>query len=77
MFCIAYLIITCTALSVSAISTNGRVKGGGVYCKYNVFNLILKDMISRAIGPEMGGSIGVIFYAGNIVSGGIYIIGLE
>lgn len=64
LFVYSYTLTTLTIISVSAITTNGRVKGGGVYY-----------LISRSLGPELGGSIGVIYFCGQIVSGGLFIVG--
>ncbi len=53
-----------TAISMSAIATNGVVSGGGSYF-----------MISRALGPEFGGAVGVLFYLGTSVASSMYIVG--
>lgn len=53
-----------TSISMSAIATNGVVPGGGSYF-----------MISRALGPEFGGAVGILFYLGTTVASSMYIVG--
>uniref|UniRef100_A0A4W5QVV3 Solute carrier family 12 member 3 n=1 Tax=Hucho hucho TaxID=62062 RepID=A0A4W5QVV3_9TELE len=53
-----------TGLSTSAIATNGKVKGGGTYF-----------LISRSLGPELGGSIGLIFAFANAVAVAMHTVG--
>eukprot|EP00494_Astrolonche_serrata_P029377 UN29644 len=53
-----------TTLSMSAICTNGEVRGGGAYY-----------MISRTMGPTIGGAVGILFALGNAVAASMYNIG--
>ncbi|RTG85579.1 solute carrier family 12 (potassium/chloride transporter), member 4/5/6 [Schistosoma bovis] len=53
-----------TALSMSAIATNGKVPAGGSYF-----------MISRSIGPAFGGAVGILFYLGTTIASAMYLVG--
>lgn len=53
-----------TSISLSAVATNGVVKKGGAYF-----------MVSRTLGPEFGGAVGILFYLGNSVAASMYIVG--
>src|SRR6187549_817164 len=61
----AYLVDVLTTLSLSAIASNGEVKGGGAYY-----------LISRSLGPEFGGSIGVLFYLSQVLNTALNVVGL-
>jgi len=71
MFCfpLVYGMFLCwqtmlTAISMSAIATNGVVPAGGSYF-----------MISRSLGPECGGAVGILFYIGTTLAAAMYIVG--
>ena len=61
---IAQSITFLTGLSIAAISTNTPVKGGGAYY-----------LISRSLGPESGGAIGLTLYFAQALSVPFYILG--
>uniref|UniRef100_A0A5S6QD85 Amino acid permease/ SLC12A domain-containing protein n=1 Tax=Trichuris muris TaxID=70415 RepID=A0A5S6QD85_TRIMR len=66
-FIMVFLCCLCTfltSISISAIATNGKVESGGTYY-----------MISRNLGAEFGGAIGVLFYLANTVATSMYIVG--
>ncbi|XP_027037646.1 solute carrier family 12 member 7-like [Pocillopora damicornis] len=66
-FFIVFICCCCTmltAISMSAIATNGVVPAGGAYF-----------MISRALGPEFGGAVGLLFYLGTTFASSMYILG--
>ncbi|KAL4973347.1 amino acid permease-domain-containing protein [Aspergillus desertorum] len=65
LLAVSYTINLVTTMSLSAIATNGTVKGGGAYY-----------LISRSLGPEFGGSIGIVFYMGSVLNTGMNAVGL-
>ncbi|XP_046677992.1 LOW QUALITY PROTEIN: bumetanide-sensitive sodium-(potassium)-chloride cotransporter-like [Homalodisca vitripennis] len=60
----ANIVTLITGVSMSAVSTNGRIRAGGIYY-----------MISRSLGPEFGGAIGLMFTLANSVAVSMYIVG--
>ncbi|MBL4848643.1 MAG: amino acid permease [Planctomycetes bacterium] len=61
---LAQVITIFTTLSISAISTNTQVRGGGAYF-----------MISRVLGAEFGGAIGLALFFAQALSVPFYILG--
>lgn len=61
---VSKLITVLTTLSLSAAATNTRVEGGGAYF-----------LISRSLGVEFGGAIGVVFFLAQAISVAMYVIG--
>ncbi len=61
---LAHLISVLTSISLSAIATNLRVKGGGDYY-----------LISRTLGVEYGGALGIVLFLAQSVSIAFYAIG--
>ncbi len=60
----AKVITTLTTMSLSAIATNTMVKGGGAYF-----------LISRSLGVEFGGAIGIVFFLSQAISVALYVMG--
>uniref|UniRef100_A0A8C7L2B5 Solute carrier family 12 member 2 n=1 Tax=Oncorhynchus kisutch TaxID=8019 RepID=A0A8C7L2B5_ONCKI len=86
----ATVVTTITGLSTSAIATNGFVRGGMNLCFFkgpiliklnvNASSICLLAggayyLISRSLGPEFGGSIGLIFAFANAVAVAMYVVG--
>ena len=63
---ISKMITTLTTLSLSAVATNTRVKSGGAYF-----------LISRSLGVEFGGAIGVVFFLAQAISVAMYVLGFS
>ncbi|MBL7029454.1 MAG: Na-K-Cl cotransporter [Candidatus Marinimicrobia bacterium] len=63
---IANSITLLTALSMSSIATNMKVKGGGAYF-----------MISRSFGAEAGGGVGIPLYIAQTIGIGLYLVGFS
>jgi len=59
---LANFITICTALSISSVATNIRVKAGGAF-----------SIISQSLGLEVGGSVSVPFYLAQAISVAFYI----
>lgn len=61
---IAKSVTICTGLSMSSITTNIKIGAGGAY-----------SIISKSLGLEAGGSIGIPLYIAQTLSAALYIIG--
>ena len=61
---LAKTITICTALSLSSITSNIKIGAGGAY-----------SIISKSLGLEAGGSIGIPFYISLTLSAALYIVG--
>lgn len=66
IFVIGETLCIITVLSLSAIITNGDMAGGGSYY-----------MISRSLGPEFGGAIGILFYIAYAFGASFYFVGFS
>ncbi|KAL7539584.1 hypothetical protein ACHAXR_009410 [Thalassiosira sp. AJA248-18] len=64
------IILTCvfstfiTSLSLSAIASNGTIQAGGPYY-----------IISRTLGVEIGGALGILFYLGTTLGASMHVMG--
>ncbi|XP_024400955.1 uncharacterized protein [Physcomitrium patens] len=53
---VSFLCAMLTTMSLSAIATNGKIEQGGTYY-----------LISRALGPKLGGAVGLLYYIGVVL----------
>lgn len=61
---VAHVISITTGLSITAISTDKKIKAGGLYY-----------MLSRSLGLPMGGAIGITLFVGTALSISLYLVG--
>ena len=61
---LAKTVTICTGLSMSSITTNIRIGAGGAY-----------SIISKSMGLEAGGSVGIPFYISQTLAAALYIVG--
>ncbi len=61
---LAKTVTVCTGLSMSSITTNTRIGAGGAF-----------SIISRSLGLEAGGSVGIPLYIAQTLSVALYIVG--
>jgi solute carrier family 12 (sodium/potassium/chloride transporter), member 2 len=66
IICLAFVITTTTALSMSSVTSNIRVGAGGPF-----------SMISQSLGLEVGGSIGIPLYLAQALAVAMYIFGFR
>ncbi len=65
IFIICAISTSLTLLSLSALASNGKLnKSGGLY-----------QLISRNLGVELGGAVGLLFYVGKCLAGSMYFLG--
>ncbi|MDX1611244.1 MAG: amino acid permease [Candidatus Thermoplasmatota archaeon] len=63
---LAFTIVACTGLSMSSITTNIRIGGGGAY-----------SIVSQSLGIEIGGSIGIPLYISQALAVSMYVFGFR
>ena len=61
---LAKSITLCTGLAMSSMTTNIKIGAGGAY-----------SIISKSLGLEAGGSIGIPFYISQTLAAALYIVG--